>query len=51
LCRTYPGTLTRSTKAIFMPKDAALKAAVDQWLKGAIEEGAPARLIQEAMSR
>jgi cyclohexadienyl dehydratase len=51
LCRTYPGTLTRSTKAIFMPKDAALKAAVDQWLKGAIEEGAPARLIREAMSR
>jgi cyclohexadienyl dehydratase len=51
LCRTYPGTLTRSTKAIFMPKDAALKAAVDEWLKGAIEEGAPARLIREAMSR
>lgn len=51
LCRTYPGTLTRATKAIFMTADPALKAAVDDWLRGAIEEGVPARLLKEAMTR
>lgn len=51
LCRTYPGTLTRSSKAIFMPRDAALKGAVDDWLTGAIAQGIPARLMKEAMIR
>ena len=51
LCRTYPGTLTRSDKAIFMSRDAALKGAVDAWLSGAIAQGIPARLMKEAMVR
>lgn len=51
LCRTYPGTLTRASKAIFMPGDPALKAAVDEWLKGAIEAGTPALYLKDAMTR
>ncbi len=51
LCRTYAGTLTRASKAIFMPRDAALKDAVDTWLQEAIAQGTPARLIKEAMTR
>ena len=51
LCRTYAGTLTRATKAIFMARDAALQGAVDAWLQQAIAQGTPARLIKEAMTR
>ena len=51
LCRTYAGTLTRATKAIFMPRDAALQGAVDAWLQQEIAQGTPARLIKEAMAR
>jgi cyclohexadienyl dehydratase len=50
LCRTYPGTLTRSSKAIFMAHDAELKSAVDAWLIGAIAQGIPARLMKQAMT-
>jgi cyclohexadienyl dehydratase len=49
LCRTFPGTLTRSTKAVFMSRDPALKSAVDAWLQHEIAQGTPARLIKEAM--
>jgi len=51
LCRTFSGTLTHSDKAIFMASDAALEAAVDEWLQGAIAQGVPARLLQESMAR
>jgi cyclohexadienyl dehydratase len=51
LCRTYPGTLTRATKAILLPRDPAMKHAVDAWLRDAISQGMPARLISEAMTR
>ncbi len=51
LCRTYPGTLTRAGKAIFMPRDAALQAAVDAWLRDAIDAGLPARFLEQAMNR
>jgi cyclohexadienyl dehydratase len=51
LCRTYPGTLTRATKAVFMPRDAELKSAVDAWLQSAIAAGVPARLLKNAMIR
>jgi len=51
LCRTYPGTLARSSKAIFMARDAALNSAVDAWLTGAIAQGLPARLMKQAMIR
>jgi len=50
LCRTFPGTLTHSTKAVFMPHDAGLKGAVDAWLQDAIAQGTPARLIRDAMA-
>jgi cyclohexadienyl dehydratase len=50
LCRTFPGTLTRATKAVFMPRDAALKAAIDDWLRGAIADGVPARLLKNALT-
>jgi ABC-type amino acid transport substrate-binding protein len=45
LCRSYPGTLTRADKAVLMPRDPALKAAVDAWLQAQLEAGVPARLI------
>jgi cyclohexadienyl dehydratase len=49
LCRTFAGTLTHSTKAVFMPHDPGLKRAVDAWLQDAIAQGTPARLIKEAL--
>jgi cyclohexadienyl dehydratase len=49
LCRTMPGTLNRSDKAIFMLDDAALEAAVDAWLANAIKQGLPTRALQDAM--
>lgn len=51
LCRTYPGTLTRAGKAIFMARDPALEAAVDAWLRDAIDAGLPARLLDHAINR
>ncbi|MFI4927871.1 MAG: gamma subclass chorismate mutase AroQ [Burkholderiales bacterium] len=51
LCRALPGTLTHAEKAILMPKDPALVAAVDGWLKEAIAAGGPARLLRESVSR
>ncbi|MFO1401814.1 MAG: hypothetical protein U1F30_11495, partial [Steroidobacteraceae bacterium] len=51
LCRTSPGTLTRSDKAIFMIDDPALEAAVNAWLAGAIARGEPARGLDAAMRR
>lgn len=51
LCRALPGTLTHAEKAILMPKDPALVAAVDGWLKEAIAAGEPARLLRESIGR
>ncbi len=51
LCRTFSGTLTRSDKAIFLGGDAPLEAVVDDWLRGAIARGEPARLLWEAMAQ
>jgi cyclohexadienyl dehydratase len=50
LCRTYAGTLTRADKAAFMVDDAALQAAVNEWLQAAIAQGLPARELREAMT-
>jgi cyclohexadienyl dehydratase len=36
LCRTYPGTLTHSNKAILMPRDPELVKAINEWLTGVI---------------
>ena len=49
LCRSFPGTLTRGVKAVLMPKDAALLAAVNEWLRGEIAAGVPARLIGDGL--
>jgi len=50
LCRTLPGTLSRADKAVLMPRDAALKAAVDAWLQRQLEAGLPASLLREALA-
>jgi cyclohexadienyl dehydratase len=50
LCRTMPGTLTGVDKAILMPRDPALVAAVDAWLAPVIAAGLPARLLRDALT-
>jgi cyclohexadienyl dehydratase len=47
LCRAISGTLTRSDKAGFMPRDAELVKAVDDWLAPSVAAGEPARLLSE----
>jgi len=49
LCRTYPGTLTRSEKRILMAPDPALQARVDEWLAEVIAARVPARQLEQAM--
>jgi len=49
LCRTMPGLLTRSGKAILMPRDRVLRAAVDGWLRRQLAASVPQRLLDEAM--
>ena len=51
LCRTLPGTLTRSEKAVLMPRDAALQAAVDDWLQRQLDAGLPATVLREALAQ
>jgi cyclohexadienyl dehydratase len=51
LCRTLPGTLTHAEKVILMPRDPALEAAVDGWLRAELAAGMPARWLDEALSR
>lgn len=47
LCRTFPGTLTHSDKAILMPRDPELVKAVNEWLMPAIAAGEPAHVLNE----
>ncbi|MDH4167577.1 MAG: transporter substrate-binding domain-containing protein [Gammaproteobacteria bacterium] len=49
LCRTYPGTLTRSEKRILMARDPALQAVVNGWLAEAIAAGESTRELELAM--
>lgn len=42
LCRAMPGTLTVATKAVLLPGDAVLRAAVDAWLRQQLARGEPA---------
>ena len=51
LCRTDPGTLTHSQKAILMPREPDLVQAVNGWLGPEIAAGAPARLLQDSLRR
>ncbi len=50
LCRTLPGTLTRSEKVILMTRDPALEVAVNAWLRGEIAAGVPSGLLKKALS-
>ncbi len=50
LCRALPGTLTRAEKVILMPRDPAFTGAVNDWLRGELAAGVPARLLREALA-
>lgn len=50
LCRGMPGLLTQSEKALLLAPDAALHAAVDDWLGRALAAGQPAAWLDEAMN-
>jgi len=50
LCRTMPGTLMRSVKAVLMPRDRALRAAVDRWMQRQLAAAVPRSLLDAAMS-
>jgi len=41
LCRAFPGTLTHSDKAIFMPRDPELVKRVNEWLDSGLTDGLP----------
>jgi len=42
LCRAFPGTLTHSDKAIFMPRDPELIKRVNEWLDSGLADGSSA---------
>jgi len=50
LCRTFAGVLTRAEKVALLAPDPALRAAVNDWLRSALESGLPARLLQQAFA-
>ena len=50
LCRAMRGTLTHADKAVLMPRDDALVAAVNAWLEQSIKAGEPARLIEQHLA-
>ena len=49
LCRSYPGTVTKSDKALWIHPDAALVAFVNNWLKQALAKGLPQEWLKDAM--
>jgi cyclohexadienyl dehydratase len=50
LCRALAGTLTHADKVLLMPRDPGLTAAVNDWLRGELAAGAPARLLRQALA-
>lgn len=50
LCRALAGTLTHADKVLLMPRDPMLRAAVNDWLRGELASGAPARLLRQSLS-
>jgi cyclohexadienyl dehydratase len=49
LCRSDPGTITKSDKAIWIHTDAALLTFVNNWLQKALTSGLPQHWLKEAM--
>ncbi|HZY37141.1 MAG TPA: transporter substrate-binding domain-containing protein [Mucilaginibacter sp.] len=49
LCRSYPGTITKSDKALWIRTDAALVNFVNNWLKKELAFGIPQKWLKEAM--
>lgn len=47
LCRAYKGTLTRADKAILMPRDAEFVTRMNAALAESIQDGEPARLLEQ----
>lgn len=50
LCRALAGTLTRQAKVILMTRDPDLARAVNDWLRGELAAGEPARLMRSALA-
>jgi cyclohexadienyl dehydratase len=49
LCRSFPGTLTKSNKAIWIHTDAALLNFVNDWLVKQLASGMPQQWLKQAM--
>jgi cyclohexadienyl dehydratase len=49
LCRSYPGTLTKSDKAVWIQKDGALVRFVNSWLQKELASGMPQQWLKDAM--
>lgn len=50
LCRALRGTLTHADKVMLMPRDPALAGVVNDWLRGELAAGTPARLLRKALA-
>ncbi len=49
LCRSYPGMVTKSDKALWIHTDPALVGFINNWLRQALASGLPQQWLQEAM--
>jgi cyclohexadienyl dehydratase len=49
LCRSYPGTVTKSDKALWIHTDTALVVFINNWLQKELASGMPQQWLKEAM--
>ncbi len=49
LCRSYPGTITKSDKALWIHTDAGLVGFVNDWLQKELAAGIPQEWLKDAM--